>query len=463
MTRFLLLFALLPAAQAARKPAAGPLRVLESNPRYFTDGSGRAVYLAGMHTWYNLQDNGLMKLDSREQPEAFDYEAYLRLLVRLDHNFMRMWRWEAPKWTDRQWSDRLPGPLAQYCQPHPWERSGPGVARDGKPKFDLTRFHQPYFDRLRSRVAAAGANGIYVSVMLFEGWAVQFVDAWTYHPFNAGNNVNGVGGEGLSYYKLPAGEAGRRVLALQEAYIRKVVDTVNDLDNVLYEVVNEAGSYSTEWQYHVIRYVKSYQARKPKQHPVGMTFQYKGGTNQALFDSPADWVSPNPGDDKERYHLEPSGAYRGKVILNDTDHLYGHSGGDAVWVWKNFCRGLHTLFMDDYTPSPTWQDSARQAMGQAVRYAGDLDLAKMTPSDRLAGTGYCLANPGREYLVLQPGIRGLFNVNLKDVAGECSVEWLDVTRGQYIPDRPVPGGQQRQFRTPFPGPAVLHLKCGPAR
>ena len=32
------------------------------------------------------------------------------------------------------------------------------------------------------------------------------------------------------------------VTALQEAYIRKVIDTVNDLDNVLYEISNESNS-----------------------------------------------------------------------------------------------------------------------------------------------------------------------------------------------------------------------------
>jgi hypothetical protein len=43
----------------------------------------------------------------------------------------------------------------KYCRPHPWVRSGPGPANDGKPKFDLTRFDPEYFDRLRSRVIAA--------------------------------------------------------------------------------------------------------------------------------------------------------------------------------------------------------------------------------------------------------------------------------------------------------------------
>src|SRR5574341_1523399 len=38
--------------------ATGPLRVNPANPRYFTDGSGRAILLVGSHAWYNLQDSG---------------------------------------------------------------------------------------------------------------------------------------------------------------------------------------------------------------------------------------------------------------------------------------------------------------------------------------------------------------------------------------------------------------------
>ncbi len=248
--------------------------------------------------------------------------------------------------------------MIKYRAPHPWPRTGPGLARDGKPKFDLERFDAQYLDRLRALVAVAGERGIYLSIMLFEGWSLQFLDAWDYHPFNAANNINGVGGDKLDHNGLK----NTRFTALQEAHLRKVVDTVNDLDNVLYEVVNEAGAYSTEWQYHVIRYVKKYQSGKPKQHPVGMTFQYRDGANEVLFDGPADWVSPaSRGGDN--YLENPPSKYRGKVILSDTDHLGGHTVGDNIWVWKSFCRGLHALLMEDLTPSPAWQDSARDAMG----------------------------------------------------------------------------------------------------
>jgi hypothetical protein len=133
-----------------------------------------------------------------------------------------------------------------------------------------------------------------------------------------------------------------------------------------------------------------------------------------------------------------------------------------VWVWKSFTRGLNVLLMEDLPPSPTWQDSARTAMGQARRLADEVDLAAMVPAGDLSSTRYCLAALGREYLVFQPGSLGLFRVDLKDVAGTCSVEWLNVTTGGTSSAEAVTGGGRRAFSTPFGGPAVLHLECGPS-
>jgi hypothetical protein len=439
--------------------ATGPLRVLKTNPRYFTDGSGKAIYLAGSHQWHNFQDNGHRLPEGTDPPPAFDFDGYLDFLQKHNHNFFRLWRWEVPKWTDAQ-----PQGVVKYCQPHPWQRTGPGMAKDGKLKFDLTKFDEDYFTRLRNRVRAAGERGIYVSIMLFEGWAVQFTDAWGFHPFNATNNINqidadaGGDGKGLGCFMLRDTPMGKQVLGLQQAYLRKVIDTVNDLDNVLYEMCNESGSFSTEWQYSLIRFVKKYELEKPKQHPVGMTFQYRGGTNAALYDSPADWISPNPGDAKERFRDNPSSAYRGKVIVNDTDHLWGHTGGDAVWVWKSFCRGLNVLFMEELTPSPTWQDSARDAMEQVRAYAKKINLAGMMPEDSLCQTTYCLAEKGKEYLAFQPGDQGEFRLNLTGAPGTFTVEWFDLNKGVAVPAKPVQGGAWKTFTTPFGGPATLYLK-----
>src|SRR5262245_53230967 len=164
-------------------PATGPLRVLKENPRYFADGSGKVVYLTGAHTWNNLQDIGLT-----DPPPVFDFAKHLDFLDKHHHNFIRLWRWELPRWiegTDKRF---------HYCAPHPWPRRGPGDALDGKPKFDLEQFDDAYFKRLRARSEAASRRGIYVSIMLFEGWGLTFA-SWDGHPFNARNNIHGINGD----------------------------------------------------------------------------------------------------------------------------------------------------------------------------------------------------------------------------------------------------------------------------
>jgi hypothetical protein len=79
------------------------------------------------------------------------------------------------------------------------------------------------------------------------------------------------------------------MLALQEAFVRKVVDTLNDLDNVLYEVSGNDLVASLSWQYRMIDSIKKYQATKPNQHPVGIS-QFAVERTGEVFKSSADWI-----------------------------------------------------------------------------------------------------------------------------------------------------------------------------
>jgi hypothetical protein len=352
----------------------------------------------------------------------------------------------------------------QFCEPHPWTRTGPGLARDGKLKFDLTKFNPSYFDRLRRRIVEAGKGGIYVSIMLFEGHCAHSAqEGWEFHPFHPDNNVNGIDGGRLDYYTLK----NLKVLELQEAYVRKVIDSVNDLDNVLYEICNEAGAYSTEWQYQTIRLIKVYEATKPKQHPVGMTFQWSRehrGTNADLLNSPADWISPNP---EGGYRDDPPSADGRKVVINDTDHLWGE-GGDPQWVWKSFLRGHHPIFMDrivTLTGVPltvhrediSGADSIRKAMGVTLTIANRVNLGEMLPLPELSSTRYCLASGGKEYLVYLPDSGGV-TMDLSQGLETFVVEWVHPVEGAIIPGGTVAGGGKREFKAPFDGDAVLHVR-----
>jgi chitodextrinase len=274
------------------------------------------------------------------------------------------------------------------------------------------------------------------------------------------------------------------VLAAEEAYVRKVIDTVNDLPNVLYEIANEAGPYSTAWQEHFIAFIRNYEAGMAFQHPVGFTFQHNGGSNSTLYSSDADWISP--ADDLLQVN---DGTHH--VVLNDTDHSYYwvdlKEDGPQAWrafVWRNFTVGNSALFMDPYLmpweksgnirnapincvtgPSCTGVDPywnpIRRNIGYMLDYAnGRLDLEKMTPHGNLASTGYCLANAaamGAEYLVYASS-GGTFTVNLSATTRPILVEWLNPSTGEVTSAGSVTGGSSaRSFTAPFSGDAVLYL------
>ena len=48
-------------------------------------------------------------------------------------------------------------PAAAVATPMPYRRTGPGLALDGQPKFDLDKWDPAYFERVRARVEARAA------------------------------------------------------------------------------------------------------------------------------------------------------------------------------------------------------------------------------------------------------------------------------------------------------------------
>jgi hypothetical protein len=188
--------------------------------------------------------------------------------------------------------------------------------------------------------------------MLFDSWSVEHAGTWTGHPFHSRNNVNGINGDpdnngvGIETHTLGI----PIVTALQEAYARKVVDTVNDLDNVLYEISNES-EYGVDWHNHLATVIHDYEKQKPKRHPVGITGG--GPTNEELFSGPADWISPAKWTDL------PKNEGR-KVVIADTDHL---GSVDRTWVWRSFLRGHNPILMDwMHKPSPWYSPTDQEAM-----------------------------------------------------------------------------------------------------
>ena len=379
------------------------------------------------------------------------------------------------------------GPLDSPVQ---YSRPGPGNAQDGNPKFDVTIFDQSYFDRMRARVIAAGNAGIYVSIMMFNGWGLwdkgsAGTNPWTYHPFNSLNNINSIDGDPSSTGKglLTHGITIMAILNLQKAYVAKVIDTVNDCGNVLYEICNEddPGSDRVSFQNAIISYIGTYEAGKPKQHPRGMTTLWNavvGFHQTSCYSSSAEWVSPNGGT-VGGTNIDPAGnTIDGeppvndgsvfspqKVVLVDTDHTRPATATIDVWVWKAFLHAYNVIHMDglsgttitgrdgtDNVPSAGGSAAMRRAMTQIASYAARCNLKTLLPHSSLISLspGYCSANSGTQYLALAPS-GGTFTVNLFAAAGvNLTVEWLKISDGTVNTPANVAGGSSAQsFTSPF--------------
>jgi hypothetical protein len=321
--------------------------------------------------------------------------------------------------------------------------------------------------------------------MLFESWTIKGTtaaqDPWPFHPMHPDNNVNGVTDDPTLQDGPGKGRAWDlfslrcpQLLQWQKEYVKKVVDTLNDLDHVLYEISNEVPDRpeAMAWQDHLCAFIHEYERGKPKRHPVGITAEGGNQDNAVLFATGADWISPGSGRRFE-YRYNPPPADGSKVILSDTDHLWGH-GAEVAWIWKSFTRGLNVLFMDPWEPIPAdmpgwvqggvslnqrsyylW-DPVRRNLGYTRRYADRLDLNACAPHGELCTSTYCLADPGRAYLCYLPA-GGQEGLDLWDAPGAFGVEWLDPGTGRTSDGGAIDGGRRHALGAPFPGPAVLYL------
>src|SRR5438128_8160761 len=143
---------------ASQSASAGPIQPLAlhpQNPHYFLfRGKPTVLITSGEHY------GAVLNLD-------FDYAKYLDTLAEDGLNLTRTFSgaYVEPAGAFNIASNTLaPSPGRFLC---PWARSGtPGYANGGN-KFDLAKWDNAYFERLKDFVARAGERGIVVELNLF--------------------------------------------------------------------------------------------------------------------------------------------------------------------------------------------------------------------------------------------------------------------------------------------------------
>ncbi len=458
---------------------AGPLKA-SRNAHYFEDANGTVLILNGSQTWNTLQDWG-----SNGKVEKLDFDTFVKFLTTHGHNFTLLWTTELPKFCGLPLYEGLAPDIT--VAPFPWLRTGPGKATDGGLKFDLRKFDQGFFDRLRARAQALNNAGIYAGVYLFTGeWLNVYRCSGDGYPFTGGNNIDGIddgyksGRKGIGSISMNAPNA---ITAYQDAFVEKVIDTLNDLPNVLWIVSEETPDDSLWWNDHQIEHIRAYESTKPHQHPIG--YGAAGSSDSILYNSDADWVAPQA-------RVSPikscgTGKPACKINVNDSDHSYWEIWNDTPrearnYAWENFMTGNQVLFMDPYViyyprekrnlcisqtndvcigPDPR-MDNLRDNLGYILKYSRRINLVNGTPRSELSTTGYCLAQTpaaGAEYLIYSPS-GGSFSVDLSAMPASrtLAVEWFNPSTGATIAGKPISSGSSSQlFAPPFPQGAVLYL------
>lgn len=464
-----------------QSPIRGELSA-SSNPHYFKDASGAALILTGSQTWNTFQDWG-----TDGSPQVVDFDAFVKFLSRHGHNFTLLWTVEMPKFCGLPSTGSAPPDFT--VSPLPWKRTGPGTATDGGPKFDLTQFNQVFFDRLRTRAQSLNTAGIYAGVYLFTGEFLHiFRCSSDGYPLTGTNNINGIddGYSGIGKVGVGAIDmtSPNAITRIQDAYVEKMIDTLNDLPNVLWIVSEEASSDSIWWNNHQIAHIRAYESEKGHQHPIGYAAPI-GVKDSIIYSSDADWVAPYV--DVSPASSCGTGKPACKVNVNDSDHSYFEMWIESPqqnrnYAWENFTTGNQVLFMDPYVVyyprenrnlcvSPSHSicrepdrryENFRDNLGYILKYSHKLNLMNASPRDSLCSTGYCLAQTppvGAEYLIYSPG-GGVFTVDLSAMprSRTLAVEWFNPSNAAIIAGKPVSAGASAQvFTPPFTGDAVLYL------
>jgi len=248
---------------ASRGHAGGqstPISVHPDNPHYLLwRGKPTVLVTSGEH--YGAVMNS-----------PFDYVAYLDELQSAGLNLTRTFSGvycEAVGDFDIKDNTLAPGPGNLLC---PFARSNtPGYANGGN-KFDLSKWDEAYFKRLKDFVAQAGKRGIAVEFCFFCPYYMG--SQWNLSPLNPSNNINNMDVAVVSATNGSWWKDARKVLCqpvfldVQQALVRKVVAELKDADNLYYEVCNEAYRVSFPWQQKIAATIVEAEKDLPRKHLI---------------------------------------------------------------------------------------------------------------------------------------------------------------------------------------------------
>ena len=374
---------------------------------------------------------------------AFNYSKYLKTLESHGFNLTRTFSgaYCEPIGAFKIQNNTLaPAKHQLIC---PWARSKTSGYATGGNKFDLTKWDNAYFKRLRHFVAEASKRGVVVELVLFCPFYKD--DMWMLSPMNAVNNVNGIG-------KMKRTDAYTlnhpKLLAVQDAMVRRIVEELKDFDNVYYEICNEPyfGGVTLEWQNHIAETIVKVEAEFKVKHLIA----------QNIANKFKKVLNPNPNVSVFNFHYaKPPNTVTENYGLNKVigDDETGFAGSEPKQYrlegWDFIIAGGAVYDNLDYSFTVGHEDgtakiNAPGGGGPVLQkqlvilkdFINSFDFIKMKPDNSVIKGGIpdkaaarALLQAGRAYAVYING-GGKANLLVALPKGTYCAEWLNTKTGK---------------------------------
>ena len=365
-----------------------PLALHPDNPHYFLF-RGKPAVLIGSTEHYGA----VMNLD-------IDYVTYLDTLAKDGLNLTR---------TFSGTYHEIPGSfgitentLSPTNYIGPWSRTAAGGAGDGGNKFDLSKYDDKYFARLKDFLTQAGKRGVVVEYVLF---CTLYNDAlWNVNPMNPKNNVNALA-------DVPRREVftlkHKDLLAFQEAFVRKAVAELNGFDNFYFEICNEPyfEGVADDWQAHIARVIVDAEKELPNHHLIAQNI----ANDRKKVDKPTPGVSIL----NFHYATPPETVamnYAHNLVISDDetgfagkeDVHYRTEGWDFLIAGGAAYNNLDYSFsakhpagdLTDYKSPGGGSKELRRSLAALRRFMEELDLVHMKPMNSLVKGGHATVSIG---------------------------------------------------------------------
>jgi hypothetical protein len=327
----------------------------------------------------------------------------------------------------------------------PWPRTNTTGAFGGGNKFDLARWNDEYFVRLKKFIAAAGMRGVVVEFVLF----CPFYDEnlWEVNPMNARNNVNGMRAiKREEAYTLKHPDIQEK----QDAFVRKAVAELNGFDNVYYEICNEPyfGGVTLEWQARIASIIVDTEKALPRKHLIA----------QNIANEKAKVVRPDPAVSIFNFHYATPpetvamNFALNKVLGDDETGFRGvHDLPYRTEAWDFIVAGGAIFDHLDYSFTTDHEDGTAKIVdptpgggGIAIRrqfqilkrFIESFDFLKMAPDRKAIArvtprdvSVRALGHAGHEYAIYAHGGTKC-TVALELPAGHYTAEWLNPLTGK---------------------------------